>query len=129
MLCANCPPTFRAVSTDSYRNCPSRRPTTCTEHASKKIRPSKRLEFDFLLKLFAKLSWSEVDVAHLRACTHFALCNVAAAPVCPIHPTSGVIPKEHLLEVRPWAHTTPNMRAVSKHRGSQKDSAVLLMCN
>ena len=36
---------FWAISTESQRSRPNRRWTTCIEHASKKIRPSKRLEF------------------------------------------------------------------------------------
>ena len=35
---------FWALSTKSHRSCPNRPWTKCTDHASKKIRPSKRLE-------------------------------------------------------------------------------------
>ena len=44
---------FWAISTESQRNRPSRRQTKCIEHASKKIRSSKRLELYIFLNCHA----------------------------------------------------------------------------
>ena len=51
MLCAFVRKRIRAISKDSQGSHPNRRRTKCTEHVSKEIRPSKRLEF-YILQTF-----------------------------------------------------------------------------
>ena len=58
-------------STESQRNRPNRRQTKCTEHASEKIRPSKRLERYIVLSFarFPKRSWDSGKLSELRFTT------------------------------------------------------------